>query len=83
MAAELDIASLGARGDGIARNEGAEIFVPYALPGERVRTLVSEGRGRVEEILKASPHRVDASCGHFGDCGGCALQHASQDFYLG
>ena len=83
MAAELEIASLGARGDGIARNEGAEIFVPYALPGERVRTLVSEGRGRVEEILKASPHRVDASCRHFGDCGGCALQHASQDFYLG
>ncbi|MEQ8934654.1 MAG: hypothetical protein RIE56_02550, partial [Amphiplicatus sp.] len=81
--AELEIASLGARGDGIARGGGAETFVPYTLPEERVRALVSEGRGRVEEILTASPHRVQAPCRHFGDCGGCALQHASENFYLG
>lgn len=76
------IDSLGARGDGVARDHGAEVFIPYTLPGERILARVSERRGAVEEVLSASPHRVSAPCLHFGDCGGCALQHAARGFYL-
>ncbi|GAB4528393.1 MAG: class I SAM-dependent RNA methyltransferase [Amphiplicatus sp.] len=81
--AELVIDHLGARGDGMATAEGRSVFVPYTLPGERVRARIAGERGAIEEILTPSPHRVAAPCRHFGDCGGCALQHAARSFYLG
>ena len=34
------------------------------------------------EILHASPDRVIAPCRHFGDCGGCSLQHWATEPYL-
>jgi 23S rRNA (uracil1939-C5)-methyltransferase len=33
-------------------------------------------------ILEASPRRVAAKCPVYGECGGCALQHASYDLQL-
>jgi len=56
------------------------VFVPDALPGERV-ILRRVGRRRnfdeavLEQVLRPSPDRVPAECPHFGLCGGCALQH--------
>lgn len=75
--------ALGARGDGVSRHEGKEVFVPYTLPGERVRARVADGRGALTEIVSASPFRVEPTCRHFGDCGGCAVQHAARNYYLG
>ncbi|MBB5518119.1 class I SAM-dependent RNA methyltransferase [Amphiplicatus metriothermophilus] len=80
--AELVIDHLGARGDGVATVEGRGVFVPYTLPGERVRARIAGERGALEEILTPSPHRFAAPCRHFGGCGGCALQHAARGFYL-
>ena len=82
MADEVEIESLGARGDGVA--EGGGLYVPYTLPGERVRVVRHAdrggGRGRAEAVLTPSPERVEPLCPHFGTCGGCALQHASDRF---
>jgi 23S rRNA (uracil1939-C5)-methyltransferase len=78
MADEVEIESLGAQGDGIA--ESGALYVPYSLPGERVRVVRHGDRGRVEAVLTASPQRVRPLCPHFGICGGCALQHASERF---
>ncbi len=64
-------------GDGLARTpDGTVVFVPFALPGERVQ--VSEGLSPSLRILEASPQRVQPRCVHFGVCGGCQYQMASE-----
>src|SRR5277367_3375006 len=75
---ELTIDAVGAQGDGIA----GRVFTPLTLPGERVRARVEGDRAEVLEILQASPERVTPACPHFGDCGGCALQHWASGPYL-
>ncbi|HZZ35750.1 MAG TPA: RNA methyltransferase [Caulobacteraceae bacterium] len=75
---ELTIASVGAQGDGIADG----VFVPLTLPGERVHAMVRGDRGEILDVLSASLERVSPPCPHFGDCGGCALQHWTAEAYL-
>jgi 23S rRNA (uracil1939-C5)-methyltransferase len=77
---ELDIAAVGAQGDGLAA--GRPIFVPLTLPGERVAAQVSGDRAEMTAILRASPDRVEPPCPHFGDCGGCGLQQWAPEPYL-
>ncbi len=69
---ELAIGTIGAQGDGVAPGP---VFVPMTLPGEQVRARVTGERGDLIEVLAPSFDRVAAPCRHFGDCGGCALQH--------
>jgi len=67
-------------GDAIGRlPDGRAVFVPFGLPGERVRIrLVHEkknfARGELLEVLESSPQRINAKCVHFGECGGCHYQ---------
>ena len=74
------IQGLSHDGRGITRVEGKVWFVEGALPGETVQVKPIRGKrkyslGITEEILEASPDRVDPPCSAFGVCGGCALQH--------
>ena len=80
--AALDIARLGAQGDGIAETPSGQVFVPYVLPGERVQAQVKGERGRLVAVLDASPKRIAPVCRHFTHCGGCALQHLEREAYL-
>ena len=78
--AEADITGLAHGGDGVCRLEGRVCFVPYALPGDRVRIALGAAtkgilRGRIVEVLSPSPHRAQAGCGVFGRCGGCTWLH--------
>lgn len=75
---ELVVDRLGHQGDGMAGG----VFVPLALPGERVRARVEDGRAEVLEILEASPERVPPVSPHYGECGGCSLQHWAAQPYL-
>ena len=70
----------------VARHEGVVVFVRHALPGERVRVLVTEGeegdrflRADAVEVLDASPDRVAPPCRFSGPglCGGCDFQHVT------
>lgn len=86
LTVDIDIRALGAQGDGVGRHEGAAVFVPYALPGERVRVRLQEKgnnafAGRLIEVLQASPARVVPPCPVFTHCGGCAMQHLSLEDY--
>jgi tRNA/tmRNA/rRNA uracil-C5-methylase (TrmA/RlmC/RlmD family) len=63
---------------------GPAVFVRHALPGERVRAVITQrtsklARADAAEILEASPDRVQPPCPHAhpGGCGGCDWQHAS------
>lgn len=84
---EVSIQSIGSRGDGNALTpEGKPLFVPLALPGEkvRVRELSATGTGVMGEILElveTSPERVEPPCPHYGACGGCQLQHWQSQSY--
>jgi len=85
---ELSIDRLGAQGDGIAERAraGGPVFVPFTLPGERVRVAISGeisggARGRLMEVLVPSKDRIAPQCRHFMDCGGCTLQHLAVGSY--
>ncbi len=76
---ELTIQSVGGEGDGVA---AGPVFVPFTLPGERVRAQGSGDRLELMEVLEPSAERIAPICPHFGSCGGCALQHWSHEPYL-
>jgi 23S rRNA (uracil1939-C5)-methyltransferase len=76
---ELAIEKIGAQGDGVTADA---VFVPLTLPGETALCEVIGDRGEPLEILRPSPDRIAPACPHFGDCGGCALQHWSSGPYL-
>lgn len=76
---ELEIAAVGAQGDGVAPGP---VFVPFTLGGERVTADVAGDRGELTAVLRASSDRVAPPCPHFGDCGGCAVQHWAHPPYL-
>ena len=80
MTIELDIARLGAQGDGIAETGSGPRFVPFALPGERVRVAAT---GIPDIVSPASGDRAAPVCRHFGTCGGCVAQHMSDRLYAG
>jgi len=66
---QLDKLTYG--GDTMGRlNDGRAVFVPYGLPGEKVRIhLVHEkknfARAELLEVLEPSPQRIKPKCKHF------------------
>ncbi|MEO3939162.1 class I SAM-dependent RNA methyltransferase [Dermatophilaceae bacterium Soc4.6] len=83
---EVEVGPIAHGGHAVARHQGRVVFVRHALPGERVRVLVTEGRakdsflrGDAVEVLDASPERVTPPCPYAGPgrCGGCDFQHVT------
>ena len=84
---EVDIENLSHEGRGISHHNGKTIFVFGALPGERVKIELNKSNktyaeATAIEVIKASPDRIEPHCPHFKMCGGCSLQHVSQDTQL-
>jgi tRNA/tmRNA/rRNA uracil-C5-methylase (TrmA/RlmC/RlmD family) len=82
---ELTVGEAAHGGWCVARTgAGPVVFVRHALPGERVRAVVTQATSRFARadataILDASADRVPPPCPHAhpGGCGGCDWQHAS------
>ena len=78
---EVELKNFVYGGDAMGRlADGRAVFIPYALPGERVRARIIEekrgfARAVLAEVLTPSPDRIQPRCAHFGVCGGCQLQH--------
>ena len=84
MTERLTIARIGHRGDGIVETAEGAAFVPYALPGETVEVERVPGHPDRRHLLRVetpSAERAGPVCPHFGDCGGCAMQHWRFDRY--
>lgn len=84
---ELEIDSLSNAGDGIGRVNGWVVFVPFALPGDKVKARIwrndkNFSSADLIELISAGPHRVSPQCKLFGICGGCQYQHLNYDQQL-
>ncbi len=80
--ADILIEKLGSAGDGIGRHNGRPVYVANTLPDEKVRTDDDLPNPQLIEIVLASPQRRTPPCPHFGRCGGCTFQHASDQLML-
>jgi len=83
---ELTLDAIAHGGEALGRHAGKVVFVPYAIPGERVRVeIVQEkarwARARLLDVLETSPDRVTPPCPYFGPngCGGCQWQHIAYE----
>ncbi|MBX2845323.1 MAG: 23S rRNA (uracil(1939)-C(5))-methyltransferase RlmD [Saprospiraceae bacterium] len=78
----LSIEKVAAEGKGLGRlDSGKVVFVDYALPGDVVNAFIYKRKkdvsiARINEVVEASPDRIDPFCSHFQACGGCRWQHA-------
>ena len=90
---ELTIDKLVYGGDALARlpadeqGKGKTVFLPFALPGERVNAHLVEqrpgfARAQLDSVVAGSPHRIEPRCPYFGRCGGCHYQHAAYEHQL-
>jgi len=78
---EGEVRAIGRGGDAVAQTPQGIVLVPGALPGERIeleQTASKRGaaRGRLKQILRPSPARIDPPCRHAARCGGCPLMIA-------
>ena len=76
----IQITALSHDGRGIGRIDGKTTFVDSALPGETVRFVYTQKRGKFDEgrtvdVVEASEDRVIPRCAQADLCGGCSLQH--------
>ena len=68
--------------------EGKQVIVKNVLPGQEISFSVNKvrkgkGEGRLLEVLKKAPNELpEASCPHFGICGGCTYQNLSYEDQL-
>ena len=86
---ELTLHGMAHGGRAVGRHDGKAIFVPYAIPGERITARLTDDRKRYAfaegvTLLEPSPHRVVPRCAHFGPggCGGCHFQHIAYEAQL-
>ena len=82
---ELEITDLNTSGEGVGRSEGRVVFVPNTVTGDRLKTKIVQSkakfaRGRIEQLLTSSPHRIRPQCIVADKCGGCQWQHIEPAF---
>lgn len=83
----LEIEDCGIDGEGIGKADGFTVFVKDAVIGDTVTAKIMKskkhyGYGKLIEILKPSPYRVEPKCAFARQCGGCQLQALSYEQQL-
>lgn len=75
-----EVGGFTSEGLGVCRVDGMAVFVPNAVPGEEYEIRISHvgktaAYGKIEKLLKRSPHRVNRLCPYAKQCGGCDFRH--------
>lgn len=83
----IEIFDIAEEGKGVGRYEDLVLFIEKAIPGDVVNVELQRKKknfaeGRVTQIVKSSPVRIEPFCPHFGVCGGCKWQHMSYQAQL-
>ena len=78
--AEVEMTGYSAEGLGVCRVEGCAVFVPNAIRGEICEISVTHvsrnsAHGKIERIIRSSPHRIPRACPAAKLCGGCQYHH--------
>lgn len=86
---EVECLRIAYGGQGIARTDaGATVMLTRAVPGEKLRAVVTRRRptyveARTTSVLAAGPASVTPPWSSlFATCGGCQLQHMAYDAQL-
>lgn len=84
---ELQIVDVAFGGNGVGRDGGKAVFVPFTIAGERVSARILREKknfaeAELKELLAPSEHRAAPQCPYFGRCGGCSYQHMSYEHQL-
>lgn len=74
-------------GFGVAKINNFTVFVPFALPNEKVLIKITEikknyATANLEEVIESSIDRRIPLCPYFYECGGCNLMHQSYESQL-
>ena len=77
---EGTVVAMGMNGEGVLKDDGKVVFVPFAITGERIKYKILKESdnivyGKVLEVFTPAEERVRPKCSVFGKCGGCQLQH--------
>ena len=67
-------------GKSLTKIEGKNVFIPFAIPGEKLDIEITEknkdyDEAVIKDIIEGSPHRVQPECHYYGKCGGCNMMH--------
>lgn len=76
----MTVVGFADRGETFGFIEGMRVYLPYALPGEKVQVQMTErrsnfARAKLLQVFSPAKGRVEAPCVYFDVCGGCQWQH--------
>ncbi len=76
MEIDLTVNKLVYGGDGAGKYGETTVYVPYAIPGSRVRVRITEVKSHIAQstiikIITPSIIQHEPECKYFGICGGC------------
>ena len=81
------VSRLGSNGEGIVKDGNYTVFVPYALPNEKIKYRVLKVKknivfAKIVEVYTPAEERVRPACAVYEKCGGCQLQHLKYKLQL-
>jgi 23S rRNA (uracil1939-C5)-methyltransferase len=83
----LTIEKLDQKFQGLGYIDNKVVFVAGALPGEQVLMQITRNQkkyasAKLIDVLEPAPQRIEPTCQHYSQCGGCQTQFADNNYQL-